>query len=350
MQTIWYALLSLMFIVYIILDGFDFGAGIVYKFVAKTELERRQILSAIGPLWDGNEVWLIAAGGTLFFAFPKAYATGFSGFYMPLIILLWLLIIRGLSIELRSHEPFKPWHDFWDTMLQFSSILIAIVFGVAFGNIIRGVPLSNSGYFAIPLFTDMLPYPPIGVLDFYTLTAGIFCLSILALHGVVFLIWKTDGAVRERSMNIAGLLWWCVIVLEILLFGLTAYVRPNFWLAFVGKIWPLVIALLSLTGLLGVRYTLKKSYDLVPFLSSVFFILCLLASTAGSLFPVLITSTVDPSYSLSAYNASAGSKGLHVGLVWWPIGMAFVIVYFVFLYKGLSGKISQEKSNSVSYK
>ena len=227
LPALWYALLASMLIVYIVLDGFDFGAGVVYRYVAKTDEERRQILSAIGPVWDGNEVWLIAAGGTLFFAFPKAYASGFSGFYMPLMILLWLLILRGLAIELRSHEPYRLWHDFWDVTLQFASVTAAVIFGAAFGNLVRGVPLGASGYFAIPLFTNMLIHPAIGILDYYTLTGGVFCLAVLAMHGSLYLVWKTDRHVRERSIRVASFLWWAVLVMAILLLALTLQVRQR---------------------------------------------------------------------------------------------------------------------------
>src|SRR5271163_3448619 len=145
METVWFAIVSAMLTVYVILDGFDFGAGILHRFVARTDEERRTVLAAIGPIWDGNEVWLIAAGGVLFVAFPKVYATGFSGFYMALFIVLWLLILRGVSIEFRSHEENPLWREFWDTVFALASALLAVVFGTALGNIVRGVPLDRTG-------------------------------------------------------------------------------------------------------------------------------------------------------------------------------------------------------------
>ena len=340
MQAIWYSLLALMLAVYVILDGFDFGAGIVLGLVAKSDAERRQVLAAVGPVWDGNEVWLLAAGGTLFFAFPKAYAAGFSGFYMPLMILLWLLILRGLAMELRSHEPYELWHDFWDSTLQFSSVLVAVILGAAFGNLIRGVPIGGSGYFAIPLFTNLLLYPSIGILDYYTITAGIFCLSVLAMHGAVFLVWKTDGAVRERSARLARRLWWAVIALAVITFVLTSFVRPGYFAPLVQRGWPLIFVLMSLSGLGYMPFALRKQNDLLPFLGSAVFIAGLLISAAAALFPDMIISTTDPAYTLTAYNSAASSYGLQVGLVWWIIGMILVIGYFVFVYRNLSGKIS----------
>ncbi len=344
MHALWYGLLTAMLIVYIVLDGFDFGAGIVYGYVAKTDAERRQVLGGIGPVWDGNEVWLIAAGGTLFFAFPKAYASGFSGFYLPLMILLWLLVLRGLAIELRSHEPYRLWHDFWDTTLQYASVLIAIVFGAAFGNLIRGVPLDGSGYFAIPLFANMLLHPSIGVVDYYTLTAAIFCVAVLAMHGALFLVWKTDGAVRDRSIRLARLLWLLVIAFGVLTMVLTWQVQPALFTSLVEKIWPLVFVVLSMFGFLSIPFALKRSRDLLPFLGSVMFLVGVLAATASALFPDLITSTINSAYSLTADNSAAGSHGLQIGLIWWTFGMMLVIGYFIFVYKNLSGKVSSEGS------
>src|SRR6202040_2422617 len=149
--------LSVMLAVYVVLDGFDFGAGIVHRFVARTDEERRTVLAAIGPVWDGNEVWLIAAAGVLFLAFPSVYSVAFSGFYLALMIVLWLLILRGVAIELRSRQENPLWREFWDTTFALSSGLLAIVLGAALGNVIRGVPLDGSGFFAIPLFTNFLP-------------------------------------------------------------------------------------------------------------------------------------------------------------------------------------------------
>src|SRR6516225_1580612 len=154
MDALWYAIVAGMLAVYVALDGFDFGAGILHRFVARTDMERRTVLAAIGSVWDGNEVWLIAAGGLLFMAFPKAYSASFSGFYLALMIVLWLLILRGVAIEFRSQQENPLWREFWDTTFAFSSALLAIVLGTALGNVVRGVPVDATGFFAIPLFTN----------------------------------------------------------------------------------------------------------------------------------------------------------------------------------------------------
>src|SRR5713101_8451656 len=168
MQTLWFILVAFMLTMYVVLDGFDLGAGVIHLFVARTDVERRTILQAIGPVWDGNEVWLIAAGGTLFFAFPVLYASSFSGFYLPLIIVLWLLMLRGVSVELRSRVPNGVWASFWDGIFFLGSALLTIFFGAALGNVIRGVPLASDHTFFEPLWTDFNPFSAnTGILDWY---------------------------------------------------------------------------------------------------------------------------------------------------------------------------------------
>src|SRR5713226_3462059 len=157
MESVWFVIVSGMLAVYVVLDGFDFGAGILHRFVARTDAERRTVLAAIGPVWDGNEVWLVAAAGVLFMAFPRVYSAAFSGFYLALMIVLWLLILRGVAIESRSHEDNPLWREFWDTTFSLASALLAVVLGTALGNVVRGVPLDEAGFFAIPLFTDFQP-------------------------------------------------------------------------------------------------------------------------------------------------------------------------------------------------
>src|SRR5437588_813541 len=207
MEMVWFTIVSLMLTTYVVLDGFDLGAGAIHLLVARTDSERRTVLAAIGPVWDGNEVWLIASGGVLVFAFPRAYSAGFSGFYLPLMIVLWLLVLRGISIEFRSHQPNPLWRSFWDGTFFVSSTLLAIVLGAALGNVIRGVPLDASGFFAGPLFTNFTPSHDPGVLDWYTCLVGLFTLAVLAGHGALYLAWKTSGAVNERARELGPQLW-----------------------------------------------------------------------------------------------------------------------------------------------
>src|SRR5438876_4960268 len=172
MGTIWFWVVAVMIVIYVLLDGFDLGAGTIHLLVAKTDEERRQVLGAIGPVWDGNEVWLLAAGGTLYFAFPLLYASSFSGFYLPLMMVLWLLMLRGIGIEFRAHMENPVWRGFFDLIFCGSSILLTIFFGAALGNVVRGVPLGPDGYFFEPLWTDFRTGVGEGILDWYTVLTG----------------------------------------------------------------------------------------------------------------------------------------------------------------------------------
>src|SRR5216684_2673306 len=213
METVWFAIVSAMLTVYVVLDGFDFGVGILHRLVARTDDERRTVLAAIGPVWDGNEVWLVAAGGVLFAAFPRVYSAAFSGFYMALIIVLWLLILRGVAIESRSHQENPLWREFWDTTFSLSSALLAVVLGTALANVVRGVPLDETGFFAIPLFTDFRSGEEPGIFDWYTTLVGMFTLCVLAGHGALYLVWKTTGPVQARSRAWARKAWLAVLPL-----------------------------------------------------------------------------------------------------------------------------------------
>jgi len=197
--TVWFCLVAIMIAGYVVLDGFDLGAGIIHLFVARTDQERQQVLRSIGPVWDGNEVWLLAAGGTLYFAFPALYASAFSGFYLALMMVLWLLILRGISIELRSHIESPIWKPFWDLLFGGSSALLALLYGAALGNVIRGVPLDASGFFFLPLWTDFQPGRDAGTVDWYTLLVGGASFVALAIHGCYWVVLKTSGDLQRRA-------------------------------------------------------------------------------------------------------------------------------------------------------
>jgi cytochrome d ubiquinol oxidase subunit II len=329
-----------MMATYVVLDGFDFGAGIIHLLVAKKEEERRTVLAAIGPLWDGNEVWLLAGGGVLFFAFPRAYAAGFSGFYMPLMMVLWLLIMRGVSIEFRSLEPSNLWRSFWDGVFFVSSALMAIVLGAALGNVIRGVPLGPDGYFSGPLFTDFKLGPNPGVLDWYTILAGVFTLAVLALHGALFLRMKAEGDVRERSSAMASKLWWIVLLLGLAATVATTQVQPGLFSALATRPWSWILVAGIVVSVIAIPVTLRRDGEGSPFLASCGFIASMLAATAAGLYPTLLRSTLDPASSLTIENAAAGALNLRVGLGWWIIAILLAIIYFVNLFRSFRGKVS----------
>src|ERR687889_2798064 len=227
METIWFIFVALMVTMYVLLDGFDLGAGAVHLFAARNDRERRTIIRTIGPVWDGNEVWLIAAGGTLFFAFPTLYASGFSGFYLPLIIVLWLLMIRGLSIELRSHIENPVWATFWDGMFFLGSSLLAIFYGVALGNVVRGVPLGEDGYFFQALWTNFSPTNPNpGILDWYTILTGLLALTALVTHGAGWVAVKTEGELNARAQRVRRIGWMALVALTAITTAATFSLSP----------------------------------------------------------------------------------------------------------------------------
>ncbi|HEX8966824.1 MAG TPA: cytochrome d ubiquinol oxidase subunit II, partial [Chloroflexota bacterium] len=228
METLWFALVALMLAVYVLLDGFDLGAGAIHPFVAKNDTERRMVYRAIGPVWDGNEVWLLAAGGTLFFTFPRLYAAGFSGFYLPLMIVLWLLMLRGLSVELRAHIHNPVWSGLWDGLFFLGSFLLAIFYGAALGNVVRGVPLDAQGYFFEPLWTDFNPAAALpGVLDWYTVLVGGLALAALVMHGANYLAFKTEAELNQRCRDVGRLAFAATVLLTLIVTVATFALRPT---------------------------------------------------------------------------------------------------------------------------
>ncbi len=340
MEILWFAVITYMLVMYVILDGFDLGAGILHLIVARTDEERRTVLGAIGPVWDGNEVWLIAAGGTLFFAFPLLYASSFSGFYLPLMMVLWLLMMRGLGIELRHHVHHPMWKTFWDSVFSVGSWLLAIFFGAALGNVVRGVPLNADGYFFEPLWTTFTVVPEAGILDWFTVTMGLVSLCTLTVHGANFLAMKSEGEVQKRSRSIALISWWGVLATSIVALIATSSIRPEIWQNYSDHPWGYIFPLLGLLGLIGMLYHNRTKQDFRAFVSSATFIGGMLASTAFGLFPNVLPASTDPKFSLTVYNTAAGEYGLGVGIVWWTIGIVIALGYFTYLFYSFRGKVT----------
>jgi cytochrome d ubiquinol oxidase subunit II len=331
-----------MIAMYVLLDGFDLGAGAIHLIAARDDRERRTIFRAIGPVWDGNEVWLIAGGGTLFFAFPVLYASSFSGFYLPLIIVLWLLMLRGISIELRGHIGDPMWASFWDAVFFIGSSLLAIFFGAALGNVVRGVPLDADGYFFQPLWTDFNPFSDTpGILDPYTVLIGLLALVTLIVHGSNFIALKTDGDLNARSRKISRRFTYATAVLTVLATAFTFWVSPWLLESFNEKPYGYVLPLIAIGGLVGMILFNLRDDDRAAFLSSGAYIIGMLTSTVFGVYPKVLPA-VDPANSLTIYNASASQYGMAVGLVWWSIGMVLAAVYFVVIYRLFRGKVNLE--------
>ncbi|HXP88748.1 MAG TPA: cytochrome d ubiquinol oxidase subunit II [Bryobacteraceae bacterium] len=344
METVWFVLVALMIAGYVILDGFDLGAGIVHFGAARTEAERRQVLQSIGPVWDGNEVWLLAGGGTLYMAFPVLYAASFSGFYLPLMMVLWLLILRGIAIEFRSHVEGPVWGPLWDAVFCGSSILLAIFFGAALGNVVRGVPLDASGRFFLPLWTNFGATGEVGILDWYTISVGVLAFLTLTQHGALWVALKTDDPVRGRARRIAGFAWIGVAVMTLVVTHFTMQVQPLVREKLHSELGIWIFPLLALAGLAGVAWFRFKRRELAAFLSSSVFIAGMLCSAAFGLYPYVLPSNVDPQFSLSIHNASAGPHGLSVGMMWWLPGMLIALGYIAFVYRRFGGKVSMGES------
>ena len=333
METLWFILVCFMLSMYVILDGFDLGAATIHFFVARVNTERRIVLQAIGPLWDGNEVWLIAAGGTLLFTFPRLYAGSFSGFYLPLMIVLWLLMLRGLAVELRSHGN-AVWATLWDSLFFLSSAALAFFFGAALANVIRGVPLNAQGYFFEPLWTNFDPRGPSpGILDWYTILIGLLSLSALVLHGANFLVARCEGEIESRSRVVAKRAWLATLALTGVGTIATVYVRPELLNSFAARPWGAVFPVLAIVGLLGARLNGGRAL-----LASGLYLAGMLASSAFAVFPAVLPAS-DPANTLTVQNAAAPLYGLTVGLVWWCIGMLLAGLYFVVIYRTFWGKV-----------
>ncbi len=341
METAWFMIVAFMLVCYVILDGFDIGAGIIHFFVGRSESERAAIIRSIGPVWDGNEVWLLATGGTLYFAFPVLYASAFSGFYLPLIMVLWLLIMRAAGIELRHQMDNHMWTSFWDFIFALSSILLAIFFGAALGNVIRGVPLDATGYFFEPLFTDWGVTGATGILDWFTVLSGVVALIALGVHGASWLALKTEGEINLRARRIVSFGWYALVAVTILSLVAVLQVRPqlleNYYVLPIGWLIPLAV----IGSLVAIKLFNARGSERNTFLATSVYLAMMLGGAVFGLYPNVLPA-LDPAYSLTIYNAKAGDYGLGVGLVWWSIAIVIALGYFTFLFRTFSGKVAVE--------
>jgi cytochrome d ubiquinol oxidase subunit II len=339
MIEFWYAVMAFMMTGYVLLDGRNFGIGALHLFVARTPAERRQVIAAIGPLWPWHEVWLVSFGGILFVAFPKLYAASFSGYYLALFLVLWCFVLRGISLEVGGHIHDRMWRTLWDVVFAFSSILLGVLFGVAFGDLARGVPVDSQGNFSMAFFTDFNVWQNVGLLDWYTVSMGVTALVLLTAHAATYLTVRTEGPVHDRCAAIARWLWALVPLFFILISIETHYVRPELasQMAASPLAWLAIVALLVGAGV--VFASLRARQEMRAFIGSNMVIGSLLAAGAATIFPVILYSTLSPDYSLTAQNTATTPHNMELALLWWPFAFALTCAYWWFVSRKYTGKV-----------
>jgi cytochrome d ubiquinol oxidase subunit II len=334
LQVTWFVLIAVLLTGYAVLDGFDLGVGFWHLF-AKKDRERRTFLQAIGPVWDGNEVWLLTGGGAIFAAFPPVYATVFSGLYLALMLVLVGLIFRAVSMEFRSKVESPRWRSAWDVAFSLGSIIPALLFGVAVGNILRGLPLDVDGNFTGTF---------LGLLNPYSLLVGLTGLAMFAAHGAMYLHVKTEGDLAARSRSWARLSHLVFVVLLLASSGWSLASRP--WLLDNHLSMPvlMLVPALAFISLAVVQHALARGRGLRAFMASSVTIVCLIATVAVSLFPSIVPAAGDPSLSLTVFDASSSRRTLATMLVLAAIGMPVVILYTIFAYRTFAGKVTVDEN------
>jgi cytochrome d ubiquinol oxidase subunit II len=330
LNTAWFVLLAFTLAVYAVLDGFDLGLGSIHLLLGRTREERARLIDSIGPVWNGNEVWLLAAGGSMVVAFPTLYAASFSGFYLALMMVLWLLLLRGLGIEFRHQIHHPMWEDAWDVVFSLSSVLLALLFGVALGNVLRGVPLDANGEFR-GTFTLLL--------NPFALLAGLLSVATLALHGACWAALKTEGILQLRARAFARVLWPPAAGLVIGMIGASFVVRPEFTHNFTAYPVLSVFPLAAIGALAANTLAARAGNDRRAFIASGAYIACVLACVAAGLYPLLLPASAGSGFSgLDIYNAAAPPYSLRIALMLYLAGLAIVSVYLVYVYRIWKGR------------
>jgi cytochrome d ubiquinol oxidase subunit II len=336
LNTVWFLLVGLLFTGYAMLDGFDLGIGALHLFT-RSDQERRLMINSIGPVWDGNEVWLVTGGGALFAAFPNVYATVFSGFYLALMLLLAALIFRGVAIEFRSKQPMHWWRQMWDVSFSLGSILAAMLIGVALGNIAWGVPLDEHGEFAGTFFGLLTPYP---------LLVGVTTLALFMMHGAIYGVMKTEGELHDklRVWTVRCIIFFVVTAVTLMMATLL-YV-PHMAARMREHPWLFSVALANMLAIANIPREFHHGRDWMAFLSSCAAIITLMALFSLNIFPYMIFSPEHPENSLTIYNAASSAKTLGIMLVIAGLGVPAVLAYTVSIYWIFRGKV---KLDRISY-
>ncbi len=332
LETTWFVLWGLLWAVYFILDGFDLGLGTLLPFLAKDEHEKRVIYNAAGPFWDGNEVWLITAGGVTFAAFPKAYAVMFSALYAPLLIILFSLIFRAVSFEFRGKEDHPLWSAFWDKVHFISNFIPALLFGVAFANLFMGIPIDGDGVYHGNLLKLLNPYG---------LAGGIFFLVLFALHGSIWLSFKSENHLQNRAIATAIFLWPIMLVLLVAFLVLT-YMYTNIYQNYFDMPLLFLVPAIALVALIGVRKMLATGKLFLAWACSGVYILGVTFFGVLGMFPGIIISSMDPSFTVTAFNAASSPLTLKIMLGVTLVCIPMVLAYQAWMYKTFSGKVTAE--------
>jgi cytochrome d ubiquinol oxidase subunit II len=352
MEIFWFIIIAIVLAVFFILDGYDFGAGIIHLFFAKEEKDKVVIAKSAGLFWDSNEVWLVVAGGMLFMAFPTFYASVFSGFYLPLIIVLWLIIFRAIGLEFRTQFKYQMWRDMWDKAFGISSLLLALFFGIALGNIVRGVNLGGvengvsvyeGHYFFLPLWNSSfnpLSETP-GVIDWFTIIIGIITVVTLTIHGANWIVLKTNSSINDQLKNVVFKL--NIVLLLLTIFSLVVWqkINPNSLDNFHDKPYLMVFTIIYFSGLFGLFFIKKLKKDIYAFALSTLIILGGITSSLASIFPVILPSTNSVNESLTIYNTAASEYGLSVALNWGIVGFLLLFVYLIIQKRLMGGKVDK---------
>ena len=333
LNTIWFILVGVLFTGYALLDGFDLGIGALHLFTRKDE-ERRVMLNAIGPVWDGNEVWLVTGGGALFAAFPDVYATVFSGFYLALMLLLASLIFRAVAIEFRSKQPMRWWRQMWDISFSVGSILSGLLIGVALGNIGLGIPIDAKGEFAGTFLGLLTPYP---------LLVGITTVALFMMHGAIYGVMKTEGELHDKLRRWAVNCIIFFVVCAAMLTMTTLMFVPHLTSRVHDHPWLFGLALLNMLAIANIPREFHHGNDGLAFLSSCGAIITLMALFAVNAFPCLVYSQPNPENSLTIYNAASSPKTLNIMLVIACIGVPVVIAYTASIYWIFRGKVKVDR-------
>jgi len=333
LNTIWFILIAILLIGYAILDGFDLGVGSLHLLV-KNDNERRTLINSIGPVWDGNEVWLVTGGGALFAAFPDVYASVFSGFYTAFMLLLFVLIFRAVAIEFRSKQEAKWWRQMWDVLFSIASIFIAFLMGVALGNIVTGVPIGADKEYAGSFF---------GLIKPYTILVGITTVALFMMHGAIYLVMKTDGEIQARVKRWVNntIIFFVICYVSTTMATLIYY--PHMIQHFKSEPALFILALLNMLAIANIPREIYHGREFWAFISSSASIAALMALFAAGIFPNIVISTINPEFSLTIYNAASSQKTLNTMLIIAIIGMPFVIGYTVTIYWIFRGKVKLDK-------